>query len=679
MSRVFVALLPFSAALLVTLLLARPSAAELPAALPALDYDDVFLLEAVSDPQPSPSGERIVFVRNWMDRQTDRARSSLWIVAADGRGLEPLTDRDSNASSPRWSPDGERLAYLAGGELRMHWLASGRDSRIAELGEAPGHLSWSPDGRWLAFTLFTPDAARSPVTLPGRPEGASWAPAPIWIDQPRYRSDGQGFLRQGHRHVYLLPAEGGSPIQISDGPYDHGHLAWHPDGQSLFVEANRRDEAHRFPLKSSIYRIDIDSREISPVTEGNDPQRQPRVSPDGRRLAWLGFEDRKLSHQANRLFVADLDGSNVRELTDDLDRHINQFAWADNNSLLIQYDHHGKTLLARQRLNGRRDVLTESLGGEYFSRPYSSGQFAIGGGLIAHTHASTQRPSELAVIGRNGSRVLTDLNRDFLAQRTVGQVESFWYTSSVDGLDLQGWVMYPPGFDPDAQWPMILEIHGGPFATYGDYFAMELQLMAAQGYVVVYLNPRGSTSYGEDFANLIHHNYPSHDHDDLMDGVNAVIARGYIDEDALFITGGSGGGVLTTWAISKTDRFAAAAAVNPVINWYSFVLSADLYFLFSQYWFPGPPWEHAEHYLAHSPIHRVGYVNTPTLLLTGEEDWRTPMSETEQYYQALQLRGVDTAMVRVPEASHALHRRPSQLMAKPAFVIEWFERYRHAD
>jgi dipeptidyl aminopeptidase/acylaminoacyl peptidase len=644
-----------------------------------LAYDDVFLLEWVSDPQPDPAGEEIVFVRHWMDRQSDRARSSLWRIRPDGTQLEPLTDRDSNAASPRWSPDGERLVYLAGGELRMHWLATGRDSRIAELPEGPGDLSWSPDGRWLAFTMFTPESSAPPVSLPGKPTNAEWAEPPIWIEQARYRADGSGYLRPGYRHVYLLPAEGGSPIQLTEGPYNHGGVTWHPDGQSVFVHASRIEEAYRYPRESDIYKIDVDSGAIEAVIEESGAQFQPRISPDGKRLAWLGFTDRGLSYQGSQLFVADIDGDDVRELTADLDRGISSIEWDGNRSLLVQYEHHGRTVLARQTLNGNREVLSDELGGEYFSRPYASGQFAVADGLIAHTHASTRRPSELAVVQNDSSVAITAFNRDLLAQREIGDVEAFWYESSVDGRDIQGWVMYPPGFDPEQKWPMILEIHGGPFAAYGDFFAMELQLMAAQGYVVVYLNPRGSTSYGEEFANLIHHNYPGNDYDDLMDGVDSVIARGFIDEDALFITGGSGGGVLTTWSISQTDRFAAAAAVNPVINWYSFVLSSDGYFSYSKYWFPGPPWEHAEHYLNRSPIHRVGEVNTPTLLLTGEEDWRTPISETEQYFQALQLRGIDTAMVRVPGASHALHRRPSQFMAKPAYVMHWFERYRNSD
>ncbi len=644
----------------------------------ALEYDDVFELEAVSDPRPDPAGERIVFVRNWMDRNRDRRRSTLWLTDPDGDDLQPLTDKDVDASSPRWSPDGKRLAYRADGQIHMLWLDSGRDVRISELPESAGQIEWSPDGRWLAFVMFTERERPSPVTLPGRPEGADWAAPPIYIDRPVYRADGRGYLPEGNRQVYLIPSEGGSAIQLTDGEHDHGDIAWHPDGSALYLTANRRDDAHRRPLEADIYRLEIESRELERINPEAGPHRSPRVSPDGRYLAWLGFEDRKLSHQANRLHVMPIDGGEVTNLTEDLDRDIAAFQWlSDSDGLLIQYDHHGAPHLARQARDGAREVLTDRLGGTYFSRPYARGDFhASGSGLIAYTRAHTDRPAELAVIDGNRHATLTDLNRDLLVKRDIGPVEEFWYTASTDGRDIQGWIIYPPGFDSEQTYPLILEIHGGPFATYGPMFAMELQLMAAQGYVVVYTNPRGSTSYGEDFANLIHHNYPSEDFDDLMDGVDAVIERGYINTDELFITGGSGGGVLTTWAIAHTDRFAAAAAVNPVINWYSFVLNADLYNLFTRYWFPGPPWEHPEHYLAHSPISHVGRVETPTLLLTGEADHRTPISETEQYYQALQLRGIDTAMVRIPDASHGLHIRPSNLMAKPAWVVDWFERYR---
>jgi dipeptidyl aminopeptidase/acylaminoacyl peptidase len=239
-------------------------------------------------------------------------------------------------------------------------------------------------------------------------------------------------------------------------------------------------------------------------------------------------------------------------------------------------------------------------------------------------------------------------------------------------------VALPPGFDPDKQYPMILEIHGGPHTNYGARFAAEVQLYAAAGYVVLYVNPRGSTSYGERFANLIHHNYPSEDYDDLMSAVDALIAEGFVDPDRLFVTGGSGGGVLTAWIVGKTDRFRAAVVAKPVINWASFVLTADNSPYFSRYWFPSMPWEDPEHYWKRSPLSLVGEVSTPTMLLTGESDYRTPISETEQYYQALKLRGVDTAMVRIPGASHSIARRPSQLMAKVAAVLAWFERHEDA-
>ena len=641
----------------------------------ALSFEAVFDLEWGSDPHPGPDGERVAFVRNRMDRHSDRVRSRLWVVDVDGSNLEPLTPRERNASSPRWSPDGGRLAYVADGQIFVHWLQSGRDGQISEFTHAPSDLSWSPDGRWLAFVMFTPSSQEPPVTLPGRPEGAEWAEAPVYIDRLYYRADGAGFLSQGYRHVYVIPAEGGSAMRLTDGDFHHGDLSWHPDGSALYLTANRSGNAEREPLKRDIYRLDVEDRDLQRVTTEPGPYSSPTVSPNGSRLAWLGFEDRRLSHQANRLFVRPLDGGPARNLTEDLDRSVDAFQWLDDDTLAITYDHHGRKLLARQALAGAREVLTDDLGGIAYGRPYTSGTFRAAAGNLAYTRARPDRPAEIALIGPSGARDLTDLNRDFSARYRLGEVEEFWYASSVDERKLQGWIIYPPDFDSAAAYPMILEIHGGPFATYGPSFAMELQLMAARGYVVLYTNPRGSTSYGEDFANLIHHNYPSHDFDDLMDGVDKLLERGVVDPDRLYVTGGSGGGVLTAWIVGHTDRFAAAVSAKPVINWYSFVLNADAYSFFSQYWFPGPPWDHAEHYLKYSPISYVGNVSTPTMLLTGEADYRTPMSETEQYYQALQLRGVDTAMVRIPEATHAIYRRPSNLMAKVAYILHWFERH----
>ncbi|MEE8118302.1 MAG: prolyl oligopeptidase family serine peptidase, partial [Gammaproteobacteria bacterium] len=268
---------------------------------------------------------------------------------------------------------------------------------------------------------------------------------------------------------------------------------------------------------------------------------------------------------------------------------------------------------------------------------------------------------------------LTDLNADLLGHKTLGRVEEMRYRSSHDNREIQGWIVYPPDYDASKTYPLILEIHGGPFANYGPHFSVEVQSYAAAGYIVLYTNPRGSTSYGKEFGNLIHHAYPSHDYDDLMSGVDEIIKRGIVNEDRLFVTGGSGGGTLSAWIVGHTDRFRAAVVQKPVINWYSFVLNADLANFFYRYWFPGFPWDHQEHYMQRSPISYAGNVTTPTMLLTGEADHRTPMSETEQFYQALKLRKVDTVMVRIPDTPHNIAGRPSTLIAKVGHILKWFE------
>lgn len=273
-------------------------------------------------------------------------------------------------------------------------------------------------------------------------------------------------------------------------------------------------------------------------------------------------------------------------------------------------------------------------------------------------------------------RQLTELNEDALSGVSLSPAEEIRWTSPHDRREIQGWVLYPPGFDPGREWPMILEIHGGPFSAYGPTFSAELQLMAAAGYVVVYTNPRGSTGYGYEFANLIHHDYPGNDYDDLMGAVDFMLARGFIDEDRLFVTGGSGGGVLTAWIVGNTDRFAAAAVVKPVINWTSFVLYSDLPQFFYRYWFASAPWEDPEEYWRRSPLSLVGNVDTPTLVMVGGADLRTPRAEAEQYYSALQLNGVPTRLVVIPDAYHGIaNSRPSRLLAKVAEILRWFDAY----
>lgn len=646
---------------------------------------DVFELEYAADPQISPDGKRIVYVRRSMDIMTDRQRSNLWSVNRDGTDHRPLLSGTENYTNPRWSPDGTRLLYIArhegSAQLYVRWMDTGQTARVTNLTGSPGNLSWSPDGTRIAFTMEVPSPSKPLAEMPDKPEDAKWAPPVKVVDRLVYRADGQGFLDPGYAHVFVVPAEGGTPRQLTSGSYDHGGaLSWAPDGQTIVVAANRVDDWEYDPLETNLYAVSLADGSVTRLTDRKGPDSNPAISPDGRRIAYTGFDDRQQGYQVARLYLADADGGDPRVLSGALDREIRELAWRpDGRGVYIAYDDEGVTKLGFVSLSGDVDELAADLGGTAIGRPYpGSAAFTVArDGTVAALVGSVDRPADLAAISRRGDvRRLTRLNDDLLAHRTLGQVEEIWYPSSADGRRIHGWIVKPPHFDADKQYPLILEIHGGPFANYGPRFSAEVQLFAAAGYVVLYTNPRGSTSYGEAFGNLIHHAYPGQDYDDLMAGIDAVIAKGYVDPDNLFVTGGSGGGVLTAWTVGNTDRFRAAVVAKPVINWTSFVLTADYTPFFYKYWFPGFPWDHPEHYRQRSPLSLVGNVSTPTMLLTGEADYRTPISETEQFYQALKLRQVDTVMVRVPDAPHGIAGRPSNLIAKVVNILAWFDKYR---
>lgn len=645
---------------------------------------DVFDLEMAAETAISPDGDQVAYVRRAMDIMTDRARDNLWIVDVDGENHRPIVSGGDSYSDPRWSPGGDRIAYVTsaegrGPEIHVRWMDSGQSAMLTNLTESPSSITWSPDGTSIAFSMFVPADGPSFATPPEKPEGAEWAEPVKVIDRLYYRADGRGYLETGNTHIFVLPAEGGAPRQLTRGAFDHeGPLSWSADGGSIVFSANRVSDYELDPTESELWSVRVADGELTQLTDRDGPDVAPTFSPDGELIAYLGYDDRKMGYHNTGVYVMDADGSNVRAITPQFDRSISAVRWAgSSNRLYVQYDESGKTHLELLSLNGRLDPVATDISGAFVSRPYTSGSFSVADdGAYAYTAGTPYRPADVAA-GRRGAspRKLTALNEDLLAHKALGQVERATWRS-VGGLNIEGWIVKPPDFDPNRDYPLILEIHGGPFTAYGPHFSIENQLYAAAGYVVLYTNPRGSTSYGYDFANEIHHAYPGQDYDDLMAGVDYMLETGYIDPEQLFVTGGSGGGVLTAWIVGKTDRFAAAVSAKPVINWLSFTLTADITAFVSDYWFENAPWEDPDAYWARSPLSLVGNVSTPTMLLTGEQDHRTPISESEQYYQALKLRGVESALVRIPEASHGIAGRPSQQIAKVQNILGWFERYR---
>ena len=644
---------------------------------------DVFDLEWANDPQVSPNGNTVIYVRQSNDIMKDRTRARLWQINSDGSNHKPLLTGQTNASSPRWSPDGKKVAYVSskGGSRQIHvlWVDSGTAGVITQIQEPPSSLSWSPDGKWLAFTMSVksstmPIAERRPM-----PDGASWAQEPITVTTARYQYDGQGIVEPAYRHVFVVPADGGTARQLTEGNYNHhGSLAWSKDSQQIYFSAYRSDEWELVSGESDIYAVDISSQELTQITNEPGAETSPVLSNNGKLLAFNHKLRRPLAYTPEHIAVMDLSKKKIRLLTKKLDGGAYDFIWSANDeSLYFAYQERGLQKIGNVTLSKKITEITDKLGGTTIGRPYLSGSFHVNKDTIAYTHGSSRSPADLGVIDSTGSKVLTNLNEDLLGHKTLGKVNEIIYKSSTDGQEIQGWYITPPNYDPTKKYPLILEIHGGPHLAYGPHFSAELQLMASAGYIVFYNNYRGSLSYGEDFALLLQYKYSSEDDfADHMSGIDALIQKNIIDENNLFIAGGSAGGIATAYAVGLTDRFNAAVAAKPVINWLSKPLTADsmVYQIYHQ--FPGPPWEHLEHYWKRSPLSLVGNVNTPTMLLTGEDDRRTPISETEQFYQALQYRGIDSVMVRIPNTAHGIASRPSNLITKVDHILAWFERFR---
>ena len=649
-----------------------------------LTGSDLFNLEWASDPEISPDGRTIAYVRESNDVMIDRPRPTIWLIDVATGQQRPLLAGAGSYFSPRWSPDGTRLAYVASDngstQLYVRWMGSGESARITGLPNSPSGIAWSPDGRRIAYSMLVPDEAPKLGNAPPKPEGAKWADPLQVIDKVTYRFDAAGYLKPGYRQIFWVPADGGAPTQLTFGSNNAGgDVSWTPDSRSILFSANLSPNWQREALQSEVYKISIDGGAPVALTSRFGPDNSPAVSPDGRYIAWVGFDDKKLGNQDRRLSVMNIDGSNKRVLTASLDRSVGNPQWAgDSRSIYVQVEDRGVNKVERVGLDGSIREIASDMGNGEIDRPYAGGDFTVSkNNVVAMTSGDPLHLNQVAVATGNGVRRLTHLSSSLLDSKVLGQVQKLPVSSEYDKRPIDGWMVTPADFDPAKKYPLILEIHGGPFSAYGPQFSTDDQLYAAHGYVVVYSNPRGSTSYGEDFANQIDKNYPSHDYDDLMSVVDAAIATGHADPNNLFVTGGSGGGVLTSWIVGKTDRFKAAAAQKPVIDWASWGLTADIADFAYPYWFSKLPWEDPMTYWQHSPLSLVGNVKTPTLVVVGSEDYRTPDSEAEQFYEALQLRGVPTMLVKVPGASHeTLTDRPSQSAAKASAILAWFDRYR---
>jgi dipeptidyl aminopeptidase/acylaminoacyl peptidase len=646
-----------------------------PAATDRLTLDLYWEYETVADPQISPDGSRIIYTRQWFDRMNDKRESSLWMMDADGTRARFLT-RGSNA---RWSPSGDRIVYTAQGEPRgtqvfvRYMDAEGATTQITRVEQAPSSPEWSPDGMQVAFTMPVVQRNTWSVTMPRAPEGAKWTEAPRIVERLNYRQDREGFNDDHYRHLFVVPATGGTPRQLTDGQWNHNGVEWTPDGTSiLFTSMRVADPDHQW-RETDIYAVSVATGDIRQLTRRSGPDNNPRVSPDGTRVAYTGYDMTNDTWVDQKIYVMDIDGSNPRLVSGDWDRSPQGLRWkADGSGLYFTAQNEGTQNLY---------FLSVPASGAGAVRQITTGthMLTVGSmtdtGRVAAVRTSFHAPPDVYtfdVASPGNMRQLTEVNADILTGRTLGDAQEIWYTAP-DGLKIQGWYITPPDFDPARRYPMQLHIHGGPHSMYGVGFNYGWQEQAANGYVILYTNPRGSTGYGSAFGNAIMRAYPSKDYDDLMAGVDHLLTKGFVDENNMFVTGCSGGGVLTAWIVGKTDRFAAASANCPVVDWYSFVGTTDgptWYRNFEQL-----PWDDPSEHVRRSPITYVGNVKTPTMLMTGVMDLRTPMPQTEQFYSALALRKVPTAMIRFNDEWHGTTTNPSNFIRTQLYLRHWFERH----
>lgn len=670
---------------------------------------DLFKFNWIADAQISPDGSRVVFVKVWINEKANRYETALWTVPTGGGQARQLTS-GPNDSSPRWSPDGKTVAFsrstVVDGrpqpqQIYLLSMAGGEAQPLTEVPRGAGGFEWSPDGRTIAFASTEElgsdgDESKAAEKKDGKQERKSDVRV---ITKATYRSNGPGYINPKVRtHIWTvalpaMPGEKPKPVQVTRGRFSEGGPSWSPDGSRILFASNRDPEPYYNPPRTDLYSVTTTGADEKKILDFDGGMRGFTFSNDGKRIAFGGVKNRKpiQSYTQPDLFVTGYaGGAEPRNLTDGYDFDIgggiggDQHAprgsspggvvWSrDDRWLYVNVAEHGRSNLKRiDATSGKVENLTT---GDHEVISYTASADVS---KMAVVISDSVTIGDLHLLDTSTGKLtrLAGVNDELFSQLNLTHPEEIWY-NSFDGRRIQGWIQKPPNFDPSKKYPFILEIHGGPHSAYGFTFTHEFQWMAAKGYVVLYTNPRGSTSYGQDFGNIIQYNYPGDDHRDLMLGVDEVLRRGYIDPAKLGVTGGSGGGVLTNWAVGHTNRFAAAVSQRSIADWAGFWYTAD-FTLFNPTWFRGAPWEDPEDFVKRSPITYVKNITTPMMFIEGEVDWRTPPNEGgEVMFRALKYRKIPTAMVRFPNESHELSRSgaPWHRVERLQHILNWFDIY----
>ncbi len=651
---------------------------------------DLYDLRFVGDPQPSPDGARVAFVVQTAHEDENDYRSRIWLVETDGDGEpRPLTAGTKKDSSPRWSPDGTRLVFVSNraDDAPHLWLLDlrGGEARQLTTGKEPASDPvWSPDGARIAYVCHI-GGEQPPEKDADAKTKRAWEGRVRVITRRKYKHDGDGFHDGGRDHLCVVPAGGGDRTQLTDGDWDDSDPAWSPDGARIAF-CSYREEDRDAVSRSDLWTVPAAGGEPRKLTASEGEASAPAYSPDGGTIAFLGHDEGSAWAATNRVWTVPTDGSAPpRCLTRDLDRQVTPVTLHDQTTPSTpnrpEWSPDGGTIRFLVADGGNDHVYAVPVAGGDAARAIGGERVILGArglsdGRVVFLATTATAPAELFVADGATERQLTHLNREWLATRDIPTPERFTVRGD-DAHEVDCWLLTPPGFDPSRRYPLVLEIHGGPQAQYGNASFHELQVWAAAGYLVLATNPHGSTGYGVRFTEELRGHYGEKDTPDLMAALDAVIARGSVDEARIGVTGGSYGGFMVNWLVGQTHRFAAGITQRCVSNWVSDFGSSDIGTVSCVEEFGGPPWEAMETYLRLSPLTYAGNMQTPLLIEHQEHDYRCAVEQAEQMFMALKARNIPVEFVRYPNEGHAMSRsgQPHHRTDRLDRHLAWFARY----